>query len=219
MAATPKIKICGLSTNETLEAALAARADMVGFVFFEPSPRHLSYDQAAGLAAQVAGRAEKVALVVDANDRRLDDIERALDPDYYQLHGFEPPERARAIREAYGKPVIKAIKIAGPDDLKAADAYIDAADMLLYDAKAPDEYAALPGGNGVAFDWTLLDGLRRPLPVMLSGGLDADNVAEAIRRVAPDAVDVSSGVERAPGEKDAGKIAAFVKRARESVKE
>ena len=211
---TPRIKICGLSTPEMVDAALAAGADCLGFVFYEPSPRHISYEMAATLNARVAGRAQKVALTVDADDARLAEISRTLDPDWYQLHGAENPQRVRAVRERFGRPVIKAIHIARAEDAAAAAAYIDAADMLLYDAKAPDRMAgALPGGNGMLFDWTLIGGERR-LPVMLSGGLTPDNVAEAMHIVRPDAVDVSSGVERRPGEKDPERIALFVERAR-----
>ena len=145
---TPRIKICGLSTPEMVDAALAAGADCLGFVFYEPSPRHISYEMAATLNACVAGRAQKVALTVDADDARLAKISRTLDPDWYQLHGAEDPERVRAIRERFGRPVIKAIHIARAEDAAAAAAYIDAADMLLYDAKAPDGMAgALPGAT------------------------------------------------------------------------
>lgn len=211
---TPKIKICGLSTPEMVDAALAAGADCLGFVFYEPSPRHIGYETAERLSARVAGRAEKVALTVDADDARLAAIAKALDPDWYQLHGSETPERVREIRARFGRPVIKAIHIARAEDAGVAAAYIDAADMLLYDAKAPAGMeGALPGGNGMLFDWTLIGGERR-LPVMLSGGLNPDNVAAAIRIVRPDAVDVSSGVERAPGEKDPERIARFVEQVR-----
>jgi len=211
---TPKIKICGLSTPEMVDAALAAGADCLGFVFYEPSPRHIAYETAARLNARVAGRAQKVALTVDADDARLAAIAKSLDPDWYQLHGRESPRRVKEIRARFGRPVIKAIHIARAEDAAAAAGYVDAADMLLYDAKAPDGMVgALPGGNGVLFDWTLIGG-ERPLPVMLSGGLSPDNVAEAIRIVRPDAVDVSSGVERRPGEKDPERIALFVERAR-----
>ena len=211
---TPKIKICGLSTPEMVDAALAAGADWLGFVFYEPSPRHIGYETAARLNARVAGRARKVALTVDADDARLAEIAGSLDPDWYQLHGAEDPRRVREIRARFGRPVIKAIHIAGAEDAAAAGAYIDAADMLLYDAKAPDGMVgALPGGNGIRFDWTLIGGERR-VPVMLSGGLTPDNVAAAIRTVRPDAVDVSSGVERKPGEKDPERITLFVERVR-----
>jgi phosphoribosylanthranilate isomerase len=211
---TTRIKICGLSTPEMVDAALAAGADWLGFVFYEPSPRHIGYEMAARLNARVAGRAQKVALTVNADDARLAEISSSLDPDWYQLHGREMPERVREIRARFGRPVIKAIHVACAKDTEAASAYIDVADMLLYDAKAPAGMAgALPGGNGMLFDWSLIGGERR-LPVMLSGGLDPDNVADAIRIVRPDAVDVSSGVERRPGEKDPDRIALFVERAR-----
>lgn len=212
---TPKIKICGLSTAEMVDAALAAGADSLGFVFYEPSPRHIGYELAVTLNARVAGRAQKVALTVDADDARFDQISKSLDPDWYQLHGAETPDRVREIRARYGRPVIKAVHIARAEDAAAGAAYIDAADMLLYDAKAPDGMAgALPGGNGILFDWALISADQRRLPVMLSGGLDPDNVAQAIRIVRPDAVDVSSGVETAPGLKDPERIALFVERVR-----
>lgn len=211
---TLKIKICGLSTPEMVDAALAAGADCLGFVFYEPSPRHIGYETAGLLGARVAGRAQKVALTVDADDARFAAISESLDPDWYQLHGSESPERVRDIRARFGRPVIKAIHVARAEDAGLAAGYIDAADMLLYDAKAPEGMAgALPGGNGMLFDWTLIGGERR-LPVMLSGGLDPDNVADAIRIVRPDAVDVSSGVERRPGEKDPERITLFVERVR-----
>jgi phosphoribosylanthranilate isomerase len=205
------IKICGLSTPDTLDAALAAGADMVGFVFFERSPRHLSPEAAAPLGRQAAGRARKVALTVDATDEALDMICLALRPDMLQLHGRETPERVAAVKARYALPVAKAIGIAEASDLAAAKAYRGLADWL--DAKAP-KGAALPGGNGVAFDWALLAGLDRGQPVMLSGGLDAANVGEAIRMVRPAAVDVSSGVETAPGHKSPDKIRQFIEAAR-----
>jgi phosphoribosylanthranilate isomerase len=207
------IKICGLSTPETLEAALAAGADMVGFVFFEKSPRHIGYDLVAKLGAQVAGRARKTALSVDADDARLDAIVAALAPDGLQLHGKESPERVAAVKARYGLPVLKAIGVSSAADLEGAAAYRGVADWLLLDAKPPKD-AAHPGGNGVTFDWTLLKHLDRTLPFMLSGGLDPANVAEAIRISTPDGVDVSSGVEDRPGVKNPDKIRAFVETAR-----
>lgn len=210
-----RIKICGLSSADTLDAALAAGADMIGFVFYEPSPRHVDPARAAALSARVAGRAGRVALTVDADDARLAAIDAALAPDWFQLHGNESPQRVREVRARFGRPVIKAVRVAVAADVVAAAAYIDAADMLLYDARAPEGLAgALPGGNGLSFDWRLLAPGERRLPAMLSGGLDPDNVAAAIRLVRPDAVDVSSGVERRPGEKDPARIAQFVRRAR-----
>ncbi|MFT4131239.1 MAG: phosphoribosylanthranilate isomerase [Labrys sp. (in: a-proteobacteria)] len=209
------IKICGLSTPDTLEAALAAGADMVGFVFFEKSPRHIGYDLAAQLGAQVSGRARKTALSVDADDARLDAIVAALAPDGLQLHGKESPERVAAVKARYGLPLLKAIGVSSAADLEGAAVYRGVADWLLLDAKPPKD-AAHPGGNGVTFDWTLLKHLDRTLPFMLSGGLDPANVAEAIRISTPDGVDVSSGVEDRPGVKNPDKIRAFVERARAS---
>ncbi|PRH86351.1 phosphoribosylanthranilate isomerase [Labrys okinawensis] len=209
------IKICGLSTPETLEAALAAGADMVGFVFFEKSPRHIGYDLAAQLGAQVSGRARKTALSVDADDIRLDAIVAALAPDALQLHGRESPERVAAVKARYGLPVLKAIGVSAATDLEGTAAYRGVADWLLLDAKPPKD-AAHPGGNGLTFDWTLLKHLDRTLPFMLSGGLDPANVAEAIRISTPDGVDVSSGVEDRPGVKNPDKIRAFVETARAS---
>jgi len=209
----PLIKICGLSTPETLEAAIAAGADMVGFVFFARSPRHLSYEEAAALAPLAAGRARKVALSVDADDAALDAIVAALAPDGLQLHGRESPERVAAIRARYGLPVFKAVGVSSREDLAAALPYRASADWLLLDAKPP-KGSVLPGGNGLAFDWTVLDGLDRRPPFMLSGGLDPANVADAIRIGRPDGVDVSSGVEDRPGVKNPDKIRAFVAAAR-----
>lgn len=207
------IKICGLSTPETLEAAIAAGADMVGFVFFEKSPRHLSHEQAAALAPLVRGRAKKIALSVDADDQRLDAIVAALAPDGLQLHGKESPGRVAAIEARYGLPVYKAIGVSVREDLDKAAAYRGVADWLLLDAKPPKD-SARPGGNGLTFDWTLLNHLDRTLPFMLSGGLDPANVAEAIRISTPDGVDVSSAVEDRPGVKNPDKIRAFVTAAR-----
>ncbi|CAM5773317.1 N-(5'-phosphoribosyl)anthranilate isomerase [Labrys miyagiensis] len=207
------IKICGLSTPETLEAALAAGADMVGFMFFEKSPRNLSYDRAAELGSLVKGRARKIAISVDADDAQLDAIAAALKPDGLQLHGKESPERVAAIKQRYGVLTCKVIGVSTAEDLAAATAYRDVADWLLLDAKPP-KGAVLPGGNGVAFDWSLLNHLDRALPFMLSGGLDPANVAEAIRISRPDGVDVSSGVEDRPGVKNPDKIRAFVEAAR-----
>ncbi len=205
----PTIKICGLSTAETLSAALAADADMVGFVFFEKSPRHVSYEMARALAARARGRAEIVALCVDADDATLDAIVRATEPDYLQLHGRETPERAAEIQRKFGVSAIKAIGVAEAADFAKAEEYRDAADALLIDAKPPNG-AILPGGNGIAFDWRLARDFHPRKPWMLSGGLDAGNVAEAIRQSLVRGVDVSSGVESAPGVKDAAKIRAFI---------
>lgn len=207
------VKICGLSTPETLDAALDAGAGMVGFVFFARSPRHLTLQQAAQLFAQAKGRAARVALVVDADDDFLDKMVAALAPDLLQPHGKETPERVAGIRGRYGLPVMKAVGIAVRADLARIPAYAAVCDRLLLDAKPPPG-AVLPGGNGVPFDWTLLDGFAPGVPWMLSGGLTPDNVAEAIRLTAAPAVDVSSGVESAPGVKDIARIRAFIAAAR-----
>ena len=207
------IKICGLSTADTLDAALEAGADMVGFVFFAPSPRHLSTEQAVGLGRQVRRRALKVALTVDASDDELDVIALTLRPDLLQLHGRETPERLAAIRERYGLPVAKAFGIATRADLAALTAYRGLIDWALLDARPP-KGAVLPGGNGVAFDWSILDGLTPPAPLMLSGGLAPETVGGAIARVRPGAVDVSSGVEDRPGIKNPERIRAFIRTAR-----
>jgi phosphoribosylanthranilate isomerase len=203
------VKICGLSSAATLDAALESSADMVGFVFFDPSPRNLSPEQARALAGQVHGRAQKVALTVDADDARLGAIIDALAPDILQLHGRESPERVRAIRARFGIPVMKAIGLSSRADLDKANAYAEVADTLLFDAKPAPE-AVLPGGNGQAFDWSILSDFTARRPWMLSGGLDAANVGEALAATGARGVDVSSGVESAPGVKDSARIAAFV---------
>jgi phosphoribosylanthranilate isomerase len=210
---TLTVKICGLSTAETLDVALEAGADAVGFVFFPPSPRHIGYEAARKLAARVKGRAEKVALSVDADDATLDAVVEALGPDALQLHGKENPARVAAIKQRFGLPVMKAIAVEVPADLAAVATYAGVADRLLFDARAPRE-ATRPGGLGKPFDWHLLENLDPGVPFMLSGGLDAGNVSEALRITRARAVDVSSGVERAPGEKDPDKIRAFVRAAR-----
>lgn len=203
------VKICGLSSAATLEAALASGADMVGFVFFDPSSRNLSPGQAQALADQVRGRAQKVALTVDADDAKLEAIVDALAPDILQLHGKETPQRVRAIRARFGIPVMKAIGIASRADLQKVEAYAETADTLLFDAKPAPE-AVLPGGNGEAFDWSILSDFTARRPWMLSGGLDAANVGEALAATGAQGVDVSSGVESVPGVKDPARIAAFI---------
>ena len=207
------VKICGLSTEEALEVALDAGADMVGFVFFAPSPRHLAFERAHTLGGRVLERAQKVALTVDADDRFLDAVVEALQPDMLQLHGTETPARVEAVRRLFGLPVMKALPVAVQSDLDAIARYAGAADRLLFDARAPQD-ATRPGGLGTPFDWTLLKGVKPGIPFMLSGGLNAGNVAEAIDIVRPNGVDVSSGVERYPGEKDPAKIRAFITAAR-----
>lgn len=204
-----RVKICGLSTPHTLDAALDAGADMVGFVFFAPSPRNVSLDVARELGALVRARAQKVALTVDPDDRLIEAIMAALSPDALQLHGSETPERVAEIRERTGLPVWKAIGIAKPGDVARADAYRGIADLVLFDAKPPRD-ATMPGGNGQAFDWTILKDATLETPWMLSGGLDAGNIAQALQVTHAPAVDVSSGVESAPGVKDPRAIRDFV---------
>jgi phosphoribosylanthranilate isomerase len=210
---TPLIKICGLRTPEALEAALAAEADMVGFVFFPPSPRHVGFEAARALGKRVHGRARTVALSVDASDDDLHQLVEALRPDLLQLHGRETPERVATLRSRFHLPVIKALPVESRSDLAPMRLYEKVADRILFDARAPRE-ATRPGGLGKSFDWTLLEGLDLQVPFMLSGGLDAVNVAEALRVTRAPSVDVSSGVERAPGDKDPDKIHAFVRAAR-----
>jgi phosphoribosylanthranilate isomerase len=207
------VKICGLRSADTLDAALDAGADMVGFVFFPPSPRHLSLPVAKSLGAGVKGRAQKVALTVDANDEFLFDVIEALKPDMLQLHGTETPERVAVVRARFGLPVMKALPIAERADLAPIRLYEKVADRLIFDARPPRD-ATRPGGLGTPFDWSLLRGIDLPIPYMLSGGLEAGNVAQAIAITHAPGVDVSSGVERAPGEKDIGKIRAFIHAAR-----
>ena len=209
-----EVKICGLSTPETMAAALDARADFVGLVFFPKSPRNVSLDQAAILADQARGRARIVALTVDAGDVLLRTICDRVWPDFIQAHGMETPERVAAIVALTGQPVIKAIKVARADDVSAASAYSEVASLILYDAKAPETLcASLPGGNGHAFDWSLLDG-KRPPAFMLAGGLTIGNVARAIKVTGAPIVDVSSGVESAPGVKDIQLIRKFIEAAK-----
>ena len=207
------VKICGLSTRETLDAALAAGADMVGFVFFPPSPRHLGLEAARELGLAAKGRALKVALTVDADDATISNIIEMLRPDLLQLHGHESLARIRDLKSRFGLPVMKAIPVATAADLAPLAGYAAVCDRILFDARAP-KGATRPGGLGGTFDWHLLEKLDLLLPFMLSGGLNADNVAEAVRITHTDGVDVSSGVERAPGVKDCDLIRDFVRAAR-----
>ncbi|PPD03341.1 MAG: phosphoribosylanthranilate isomerase [Methylocystis sp.] len=206
------VKICGLSSPETLLAAIESGADMAGFVFFEKSPRHIDLETARTLGLLAQDRISKVALAVDADDAALQDIIEALTPDYLQLHGSETPARVAEVKARFGLPVIKAAGVATAADVEAARAYEGVADVILFDAK-PAPNAAVPGGAGVAFDWSLLRGAAAK-HWMLSGGLTPANVAEAMRLTGARAVDVSSGVERERGVKDAAKIAAFLTAAR-----
>ncbi|MGD0025980.1 MAG: phosphoribosylanthranilate isomerase [Xanthobacteraceae bacterium] len=212
------VKICGLNSESALDVAIEAKADLVGFVFFPPSPRHLAFDMARALGRRVRGRAQKVALTVDADEGFIDAVVKALKPDMLQLHGMESADRVAAIRQTFGLSVMKALPIAVKGDLDRIARYAAVADRLLFDARAPRE-ATRPGGLGKSFDWRLLENLDPGLPFMLSGGLDATNVGEALRITRAPGVDVSSGVERAPGEKDPDKIRAFVRAAREAAKQ
>lgn len=207
------VKICGLSSEETLRAALEAGADMVGLVFFEKSPRHVSLERAGALASLARGRAAVVALSVNAADGEIDAIHAAVQPDMFQLHGQETPARARAVADRTGAMVLKALGVSSAADLAVAPAYAEVGARLLLDAKPPKD-ATLPGGNGATFDWSILEKLDPSLPFMLSGGLDPSNVARAIQTARPAGVDVSSGVESAPGVKDISRIKAFVAQAR-----
>lgn len=207
------VKICGLSTPETLDVALEAGADMVGFVFFPPSPRHVSLEAGRDLGRQVKQRALKVALTVDADDATLENIVDALSPDIFQLHGKESVARLRDIKQKFGRPVMKAVPVATAADLAMLPGYAAVADRILFDARAPKD-ATRPGGLGAPFDWHLLDNLDLKLPYMVSGGLHADNVAEALRVTGAGGADVSSGVESAPGVKDPELIKAFIRAAR-----
>jgi phosphoribosylanthranilate isomerase len=209
-----EVKICGLSTPETVDAAVAAGADMIGLVFFPKSPRNVSLDQAAMLADRARGKTRIVTLVVDADDALLQEIAARVKPDLIQAHGSESPERIAEIGRLTGKPVIKAIRVKDEADIASAAQFSRVADLILYDAKAPETLgSSLPGGNGHAFDWGLLEGEKRPA-FMLAGGLNPENVAEAIRVTGAPVVDVSSGVETAPGIKDIGLIRKFIEAAK-----
>lgn len=208
------IKICGLSTPETLDAALKAGASHVGFVHFAKSPRHVDGDRLAQLAARVPGHVRKVGVVVNPDNAEIEMLVRVGDLDALQLHGSEAPERLAQIRARFPRLHLwKAVPVKTAADIAGSAAYREVADLILFDAKTPD-HADLPGGMGLRFDWSLLSGYRSHSPWGLSGGLDPDNVAEAIRISGTQLVDVSSGVESAPGIKDVDKLAAFCKAAR-----
>jgi phosphoribosylanthranilate isomerase len=207
-----KVKICGLSEPMSLQAALDAGADMVGLVFFDKSPRNVSMADAKQLADQARGRAKIVTLVVDPHDEQVMRIAEVVRPDFFQMHGSETPERVAQIKALSGLGVIKAIKVAGSEDVAKAKNYTTA-DLVLYDAKAPETLKdALPGGNGLAFDWSLLGPGSGAF--LLAGGLNAENVADAIRVTGAPIVDVSSGVEPTPGVKDAVRIRKFIQQAK-----
>ncbi|UWF66518.1 MULTISPECIES: phosphoribosylanthranilate isomerase [unclassified Brucella] len=202
------IKICGLKTPEAVAAALDGGATHIGFIFFPKSPRHITPDAAARLRAAATGRAEAVAVTVDADDETLDEIVKTVRPDMLQLHGGETPERVRFVKARYNLPVMKAFSIREAGDLEAIAPYRGIADRFLFDAKPP-KGSELPGGNGISFDWNLLAALDADIDYMLSGGLNADNIAEALLKTGAPGIDISSGVECAPGEKDVRLIENF----------
>ncbi len=212
---TTEVKICGLRDEAALEAALDAGADYVGFVFFQRSPRNITPAAARVLADKARGRAKVVALLVDPDDALLTEVVDAVEPDIIQLHGAETPARVGEVARRFGRPVMKAVPVGTAADVEAALAYAGVVDKILFDAKPlPGEAAALPGGNGVTFDWRALAGLQGRVDFMLAGGLSAENVAEAVRLTRAPAVDVSSGVESRPGEKDPELIRRFISAAK-----
>lgn len=213
---TTRVKICGLTQPEHMRAAVAAGASYVGLVFFEKSPRNMTLTAARETALAVPEGVAKVALTVNATDAYLDAIFATVPIDIWQLQGAESPERVAAVQARYGLPVMKAVGVSGPDDLPALDLFGTVADMLLVDAKPPKD-AKLPGGNGLTFDWRLIAGRQWTRPWMLAGGLTAVNVAEAIAATGARQVDVSSGVESAPGVKDPQKMQAFINAAKGTV--
>ncbi len=206
-----RVKICGLKTADAVAAALAGGADFVGFVFYPPSPRNLTTDEARPLAAMARGRAGIVALLVDPSDALIGEVVAAIAPDLLQLHGSETADQVAEVKRRFGVPVMKAIKVETAADAAAALEYLGVADRILFDAKAPKGLAgALPGGNGLVFDWRALEPVQGKFDFMLSGGLTVETVAAAARLTRAWAVDVSSGVESTPGVKDLGLIAAFL---------
>ena len=209
----PAIKICGIASPAALDAAIRARADYAGLVFYPPSPRYLTIAQAADLGTRAAGRIGAVGLFVDASDATIGEAVGAAKLDALQLHGSETPQRAAELRARFALPVWKVISVASAADVAKADTYAGAADLILFDARTPK--GSLPGGMGLVFDWALLRDYRGSLPWGLAGGLSPDNVAEAVRLTRAPLVDTSSGVESAPGVKDVDKIAAFCKAARQ----
>ena len=213
----PLIKICGLKTPEAINAAIDNGAHYIGFIFFAKSPRHLSIEEAEQLRPLVKKPVKLVAVTVDADDDLLSNIVAHVKPDILQLHGHESPERVKQLAKTFGLPVIKAFSIREQSDFNQVSAYRGIADMFLFDAKAP-KGSQLPGGNGVSFDWSLLKSLDEDSQTVLSGGLNAQNVEEAIRIASPDILDVSSGVESAPGVKDTKLIEGFFDSVKKAVK-
>ena len=205
------VKICGLKTKETLQAAIDAGARYVGFNFYPPSPRAIAPEEALAFGQSVPAGCIRVGVMVDPDDSLIVQASPAIDA--IQLHGKETPARVREVKDTTGKTVIKALRIMDPADLEPLQAFAEVADIILFDAKPPSAPDSLPGGNGLTFDWRLLLGLRLDVPWILSGGLNASNLSDAVRLCAASAVDVASGVERAPGVKDAAKIREFLERA------
>lgn len=206
-------KICGITSQDALDAAISGGADCIGLVFFSKSPRHLEISQARDLANRARGKAKVIALTVDAGDEALEEIVQQVAPDALQLHGSETPERVAVIKRRFQREVIKAIPVATADDVARAQDYRGVADLILFDAKGVSG-SDLPGGNGRTFDWSALDGWSAEIPFMLSGGLNPENVTAAIARTRPAAVDVSSGVESSPGVKDPQRIHRFLQAAK-----
>ncbi|MGF6257592.1 phosphoribosylanthranilate isomerase [Ensifer sp. LBL] len=210
-----QVKICGLKTAEAAERAVALGASHVGFIFFPKSPRNIEPDDAGRIADRIRGQAKIVAVTVNADNDELDEIVSALNPDILQLHGSEDGERLLTVKAMYGLPVMKALSVREASDLEKIDAYIGIADRFLFDAKPP-KGSELPGGNGVSFDWKLLDALDGSVDYMLSGGLNADNIGEAMAQTSARAIDISSGVESAPGVKDLKLMESFFNAVRQA---
>lgn len=216
---TVRVKICGVTTKPILTAALDAGAEYIGFVFYPKSPRHISLDDATELNKHIKthphSKAQSVALVVNPTNQALRHIIEQVDPDIIQLHGQETPQRVKEIKALTKKPLIKALGVQMPHDIEYASAYRNHTDLILFDAKPPkSDITALPGGNGITFDWSLLSTVADDMNFMLSGGLTPDNVTEAIKQTSPYAVDVSSGVETQPGKKDVTLVQSFIKTAK-----
>lgn len=208
---TVDTKICGINDPSAMKTAVSAGAKYVGLVFYPPSPRALTPDEAAGLAALVPDEVTTVGLFVDPDDTLIDRVLARVPLDTLQLHGSETPARCTELRQRTGRPVMKAIKVASPKDIDTAEEYLGSVDWLMFDAKVPREMAgALPGGNALSFDWTLLAGRTWPVPWMLAGGINPDNVAAAVQVSGTKVVDVSSGVETEPGRKDPARIEALL---------